>query len=115
MSIHDLGGKAVLDPYVLVTYTDGFGEIPREVEAFLEMNHEGLIGVSASGNRNWGRNFAISADMIAAKYHVPVLLKFELSGTRRDVEKFIEGVRRLYDAYRIKPKDEPYVQSGRPF
>jgi len=76
------------EPFVLITYTTGFGQVPDKVDAFLAGNHAFLRGVAASGNRNWGANFAKSADMIAHRYHVPVLAKFELSGTTRDLEYF---------------------------
>ena len=83
------------EPYILITYTTGFGQVPEPVEDFLQKNHGRLKGIAASGNRNWGVNFARSADLISARYQVPVLAKFELSGTSRDVEQFRMGVNRL--------------------
>jgi protein involved in ribonucleotide reduction len=80
------------EPFVLVTYTTGFGQIPQKVASFLERNHPRMIGVAASGNRNWGAGFAKSADTISELYDVPVLMKFELSGTKNDVERFVQGV-----------------------
>jgi protein involved in ribonucleotide reduction len=80
------------EPFVLVTYTTGFGQIPQKVASFLERNHPRMIGVAASGNRNWGDGFAKSADTISELYDVPVLTKFELSGTKNDVERFVQGV-----------------------
>ncbi|WP_151734969.1 class Ib ribonucleoside-diphosphate reductase assembly flavoprotein NrdI [Paenibacillus tengchongensis] len=80
------------EPYVLVTYTTGFGQIPQRVAAFLQHNAKHLQGVSASGNRNWGERFALSADLISQQYQVPVISKFELSGTKTDVERFERGV-----------------------
>lgn len=86
--------STVLDePFVLVTYTTGFGNPPEKVMSFLERNYEKMVGVSASGNRNWGDRFARSADHIAEKYGVPILTKFELSGTTRDVETFLKEVK----------------------
>jgi protein involved in ribonucleotide reduction len=79
-------------PFVLVTYTTGFGQAPERVLTFLRHNHKRMIGVMASGNRNWGEGFARSADRIAEMYGVPVLGKFELSGTTKDVERFVQGV-----------------------
>jgi len=79
--------EAVLEePFVLVTHTTGFGQVPPRTAAFLARNGRYLRGVAASGNRNWGENFARSADRIAAAFGVPVLHKFELSGTAADVE-----------------------------
>ena len=79
--------------FILVTYTTGFGQVPDKVMSFLKRNHEKMRGVSASGNRNWGDGFALSADRIAEMYGVPVISKFELSGTTRDVETFVQEVR----------------------
>ncbi|MFD2116277.1 class Ib ribonucleoside-diphosphate reductase assembly flavoprotein NrdI [Paenibacillus yanchengensis] len=83
------------EPFVMVTYTTGFGQVPPKVDAFLERNAEHLRGVSASGNRNWGNRFAQSADYISEKYDVPVILKFELSGTVQDTEHFVERVQTI--------------------
>ena len=62
--------------------------MPQLVEDFLTKNNKYLRGVAASGNRNWGDMFAKSADVISDKYNVPVLMKFELSGTINDRKKF---------------------------
>ncbi|MCC3373941.1 class Ib ribonucleoside-diphosphate reductase assembly flavoprotein NrdI [Cohnella sp. REN36] len=80
------------EPFVLVTYTTGFGQVPEKVASFLQRNHRHLVGVSASGNRNWGEGFARSADTISQQYGVPVIHKFELSGTQRDVDQFMREV-----------------------
>lgn len=76
------------EPFFLVTYTTGFGQIPDRVNAFLKRNFHNMLGVAASGNRNWGLNFAKSADLIAEQYSVPVVGKFELSGTRQEALRF---------------------------
>lgn len=85
----------VNEPFILVTYTIGIGEVPNKVATFVENNREHLVAVAASGNRNWGYNFARSADIISKKYSVPILLKFELSGTTKDVELFTQEVKRI--------------------
>ncbi|MDG4658403.1 class Ib ribonucleoside-diphosphate reductase assembly flavoprotein NrdI [Ectobacillus antri] len=98
--IHKLGMPAmqirddlVMDEeFILVTYTTGFGNVPERVDRFLEQNHCNLKGVSASGNRNWGNSFGASADKIASKYGVPVISKFELAGTSKDIQIFKERV-----------------------
>lgn len=82
----------VNESFILVTYTTGFGEVPKTTKAFLEKNSDYLIGVASSGNRNWGTKFAKSADIISAQYNVPIISKFELSGTLKDVTAFQEGV-----------------------
>jgi protein involved in ribonucleotide reduction len=82
-------------PFILVTYTIGFGQVPKSTAEFLEKNHDYLLGVASSGNRNWADNFAKSADLISEKYNVPNLLKFELGGTESDVKKFVQEVERI--------------------
>ncbi len=91
-------GMKVDEPFVLVISTIYFGEVPVEYKRFLRDNQEGLIGVSGSGNRNWGRNFAIAADIVAERFNVPVINKFELSGNTHDVENFIKGVEEIENA-----------------
>lgn len=89
-SIQVYEGMKVNEPYVLITYTDGFGNVPKSTLTFLEANHSFLRAVASSGNRNWGSNFAKSADIIAEKFNVPIILKFELSGTPEDVQMLKE-------------------------
>ena len=72
------------EPYVLITYTTNFGQIPEKTEKFLEQNNELLKAVVVSGNKNWGALFGKSGDTIAKMYNVPLLHKFELSGTQKD-------------------------------
>lgn len=81
-------------PYYLVTYTIGFGQVPKSTSRFLEKNGSLLLGVAASGNKNWGGSYAKSADLIAEQYNVPVVHKFELAGTVGDVEIFKQEVGR---------------------
>ncbi|MFD9274412.1 class Ib ribonucleoside-diphosphate reductase assembly flavoprotein NrdI [Bacillus subtilis] len=88
------------EPFVCVTGTYGFGQVTRPVADFLAANSAHLAGVAASGNRNWGGNYAKAADIIAAQYGVPVIGRFELAGTDADVRQFIERVNALDELYR---------------
>lgn len=88
----------ITKPYILITYTIGFGEVPKSTSTFLEKNKDYLIGIAVSGNKNWGDNFAKAADIISAKYNVPIIHKFELSGTNKDVELFLEGAKKIVAA-----------------
>ena len=78
----------------LVTFTTNFGEIPDTTEKFLENenNRKCIKSVSSSGNMNWGTLFGKAADNIEEKYGIPVLMKFELSGTHVQVEYFINNI-----------------------
>ncbi|WP_225446656.1 class Ib ribonucleoside-diphosphate reductase assembly flavoprotein NrdI [Paenibacillus rhizovicinus] len=93
-------GLIIDEPFVAVTYTCGFGEAPEDMLRFLDRNRSMLRGIAASGSRNWPK-FAHAADVIAARYHVPVLHRFELAGSPSDVEKFLERVSDL-ELHRIE-------------
>lgn len=82
--------KIATEDYILITYTTGFGNVPERVEHFLQQNYEHLQAVASSGNRNWGDMFGASGDKISKLYNVPLLHKFELAGTSKDVEIFKE-------------------------
>ena len=41
---------------------------------------------------NWGIYFGVAADKINEKYDIPILMKFELSGTSIQVKYFIDYV-----------------------
>lgn len=58
----------------------------------LEVNHAQLQAVAASGNRNWGQNFAKAGRTISEEYNVPLLMKFEVQGTNNDVIEFKDKV-----------------------
>lgn len=88
-------GLIISEPYILVTYTIGFGQVPESTAKFLVDNHKYLIGVASSGNKNWGSFFGNAANIISDKFNVPLILKFELSGTDNDVITFIQEVEKL--------------------
>jgi protein involved in ribonucleotide reduction len=86
------------EPFVLVAPTygrpNGSGAVPPQVVKFLneETNRRLLRGVLGAGNTNFGPDFCLAADKIAAKCGVPVLYKFELMGTPEDVRKVNQGL-----------------------
>lgn len=88
-------GLEINEPYVLITYTTGFGKVPKSVEEFLKSNHRQLQGVVVSGNRNWGALFANAGDLISEQYNVPLLYKFEISGNENDVKLLRERIKQL--------------------
>ena len=81
--------------FVLITFTTGLGKVSDTTRDFLETNHHYLKGIAASGNKNFGTYFAVAADEISKRYHVPIILKFELSGTPTDVNLFMEGLSKI--------------------
>ncbi|UBH21912.1 class Ib ribonucleoside-diphosphate reductase assembly flavoprotein NrdI [Macrococcus armenti] len=74
-------------PYVLITPTYYFGQVPEEVNDFLVVNSETMVGVIASGQMNWGVNYGKAGDIISDHYGVPLIAKFELRGTKYDGER----------------------------
>ncbi len=86
------GGYEPTQPGHLITYTTGFGEVPLSTMHFLQQYSHLIRTVSCSGNKNWGPNFALAASKIATEFNLPVILQFELSGTRDDIEQFIEKI-----------------------
>ncbi|UBH09145.1 class Ib ribonucleoside-diphosphate reductase assembly flavoprotein NrdI [Macrococcus armenti] len=87
--------EGINEPYIIVTGTIGFGEIPDKVKQFLDRHRTNLIAVAASGNRNWGQNFGRAGDLISTTYHVPLLMKFELHGNEKDVKEFMIKVEEI--------------------
>lgn len=85
--------------YILLTFTDGLGNIPPLVEAFLERNHELCQGVIASGNTNFGTNFCGSADKISEQYGIPIIHKIDLRGTPKDYTYVIEQYKRIIEGW----------------
>lgn len=89
-------------PFILVTSTYGYGGVPAEVESFLRVNGHSILAVASSGNRNWGAHYAMAGEHISEEYSVPLLLKFELHGTPKDREEFIEKAGNIHEGIRRK-------------
>ncbi|MFT8357275.1 MAG: class Ib ribonucleoside-diphosphate reductase assembly flavoprotein NrdI [Bifidobacterium aquikefiri] len=97
--LHRRGGSLnIREPYILVVPTYGGGSadkaIPTQVRLFLNdrENRDGIRGVIASGNTNFGEAFCMAGDLVSKKCKVPFLYYFELMGTREDEEKVRKGV-----------------------
>ncbi len=84
----------VNEPYLLLTYTTGFGEVPLEVKYFLSnpMNKQNIHYVVGSGNKNWGINYCKAAHIIEQNFNCELLQTFELSGNKFDIEKFKQNL-----------------------
>jgi protein involved in ribonucleotide reduction len=83
------------EPFVLITYTTGFGEVPKEVSELLKNSGNNLVAVAGSGNRNWGDMFCRGAKTIAKEYNVPLIHTFELSGYDSDAEIIASKIKEL--------------------
>lgn len=87
-------GLQVDKPYLLITYTDGLGNVPLKVADFLERNSKLCKGVVVSGNSNFGNHvFGGAGDKIAEQYGIPLVHKIDLRGYIADyeiIQKFYE-------------------------
>lgn len=72
-----------------ITYTTLIGQVPEISKEFIKLNGNLLLSVTSSGNRNWGKNFGLAGDKISEELNIKLLMKFEISGTNEDVEKYI--------------------------
>ncbi|MEC3668959.1 class Ib ribonucleoside-diphosphate reductase assembly flavoprotein NrdI [Bacillus velezensis] len=87
--------------FIHITYTIGFGEVPERTLNFTNKNKNKIRGVVVSGNKVWGDNYGLAGDKLSAKFRIPLLLKFELSGTKQDLQKIIQEVQ-LIDKHNTK-------------
>ena len=75
------GTEKVDNDYILITYTDGVGIIPKTVEKFIEANKNGLKAAFVSGNsERHPDSFCGAADKLAEKYGVEIITRFEKDG-----------------------------------
>lgn len=79
----------VNEPFILLTFTTGHGEVPEKVERFLKRNSGNLQAVLGSGHKNWGVNFCKGAFIVADTYKVPCLHTFQMRGNDEDVAKVV--------------------------
>ncbi|MCY7823240.1 class Ib ribonucleoside-diphosphate reductase assembly flavoprotein NrdI [Bacillus spizizenii] len=91
-AIEVTGDTIVNQEFIHITYTIGFGEVPERTLNFINKNKNKIRGVAVSGNKVWGDNYGLAGDKLSAKFHTPLLLKFELSGTKQDLQKIIQEV-----------------------
>jgi len=107
------GMLRVRRPFVLVVPTYGGGEpsraVPKQVKAFLNdpVNRSLLRGVITAGNTNFGEEYCLAGPVISARCGVPELYRFELLGTRRDVDRVNDGLDRFWQTIGTsRPSDE---------
>lgn len=87
-------GVKLTQPFLLFTYTDGLGEVPRVVKEFMELNGAHCRGVVVSGNSNFGHHvFGGAGEAIARQWQVPLVRKLDLRGFAEDYE----AIRHYYE------------------
>ena len=63
-TVIESGSETMDDDFILFTYTDGFGDVPMEVESFLMTNGTKLKGVIVSGDLGYGDAYCKAGDKI---------------------------------------------------
>lgn len=86
------GSESVDEPYILFTYTDGYGDVPAEVENFLMANGTLIQGVVCSGDTGYGDAYCQAADKISEEYGCEILYKVENAGTPEDIESIKKAI-----------------------
>jgi protein involved in ribonucleotide reduction len=85
---------------VVPTYGGGNegGTVPKQVIRFLNNpeNRKHIKAVIAGGNTNFGDHFCRAGEVVAKKLGVPVMYRFEITGTPEDVNEVKERLARLW-------------------
>ena len=87
---------------VLVTPTYGGGNddssVPKQVIKFLNNpeNRKHIKAVIAGGNTNFGEHFCRAGEIIASKLGVPMIYRFEITGTPEEVVEAKERINALW-------------------
>ncbi|MGL4305993.1 MAG: class Ib ribonucleoside-diphosphate reductase assembly flavoprotein NrdI [Mycobacteriaceae bacterium] len=107
------GEIEVQEPYVLVLPTYGGGHraphksggyVPKQVIKFLNnpLNRSLMRAVIAAGNTNFGAEFGYAGNVISSKCQVPYLYRFELMGTKEDVDCVRLGLEEFWKSESLK-------------
>jgi len=89
----ELGTEEANEEFILITYTDGFGDVPCEVDSFLASNSSLLKGVIVSGDPAYGEAFCGAGAKISEQYGVKDLYHFENDGNDADVAAIKELIK----------------------
>lgn len=87
-----LTSSLVYDSPFILTLPTYNGRVIKPVKEFLsnQTNIGNLKGVIGTGNKNFGKDYAIAADIISNRFNVPLIHKVELLGTMEDIDKIHE-------------------------
>ncbi|WOO87130.1 class Ib ribonucleoside-diphosphate reductase assembly flavoprotein NrdI [Mollicutes bacterium LVI A0039] len=80
------GDETIDEEFLLITFSPDAGEIPYEIEDFMETHGDKCLGVAASGDKAYGDDYTLVAETISLEYDVPIVRRFEFAGTDEDVE-----------------------------
>ena len=81
------GEESINENIILLTYTDGYGLVPTEVEDFVNNNKEYIKGIIASGDKSFGDAYCGAGVTLSEELNVPLIMKIENSGTDEEIEE----------------------------
>lgn len=87
---------------ILITPTYGGGNekstVPKQIIKFLNNpnNRKYIKAVVAGGNTNFGTHFCKAGEIVSSKLQVPLIYKFEITGTPEEVIECRERVEKLW-------------------
>lgn len=113
MNVKELKGKTfpVDEPFVslLPTYLSGGNGVQTGDKEVMTTNLGDFIaahdnfrhcyGIIGSGNRNFNKQFCLSARQYAKRFAFPVIEEYELRGTSKDVERIAEAILGRQEAF----------------
>ena len=86
------GSESIDEPYILFTYTDGYGDVPAEVENYLMANGTLIQGVVQYEHNKYREAYYKAADQLSEDYGCEILYKVENSGTPEDIENIKKAI-----------------------
>ncbi|WJH34458.1 class Ib ribonucleoside-diphosphate reductase assembly flavoprotein NrdI [Paenibacillus sp. CC-CFT747] len=99
LSAVEIGADVTLEePFLLITYTDGIGEIPHQVKQFLESNGAYCRGVIVSGNSNFGHHvFGGPAMRFRSSGRSPWCAKSRCAASRKTMRRSISIMNAVFE------------------
>ena len=105
-SIKEAGELSVSQPFVLITptyeNTGAHGRatsyVPKQVEEFLKHNSQHMLGVIATGNKNYLDEYCKAGEDIRDRFGVPLYIKVEYSGTQEDIDNIDQGLKLIWQS-----------------
>lgn len=90
--------EIISEPFILFTYTDGHGIVPKVVDKFLQKNKENIKGVIATGNKDrHADTFCFAGNIISKEYNVPCLYKVHSQGNEEDIQALQDIIKNIIE------------------
>lgn len=99
-SVNDVEKEDISNQMYLLSRSIFFGEIPDTTLDFLDFLEDNdklqnVLGVSVSGNLNWGTTYGKAGSEINKLYKIPYVSVFEGCGFPEDIDKVVKYTERM--------------------